>query len=243
MLKRIHKKFKVLFICLVLAASILVVFWQVGDHGFITLDDDSYVINNPTIKNGFTYDGITCVFTYCSMTEGTGHWHPLTWLSLMLDYELYGLNSGGYHITNLIFHLANTILLFLLFHLMTQELWKSAFVAALFALHPLHVESVAWVTERKDVLSFFFGILAIGAYVFYTKRPGMARYLAVVLLFACALMAKSMLITLPFLLILLDYWPLRRFQQDGFPPKNLPADGGISRRPWGEEKKQEDACR
>jgi len=138
-------------------------------------------------------------------------WHPLTWLSLMLDYRLYGLNAGGYHVTNLIFHILSTLLLFALFHRMTRDLWKSAFVAAFFALHPLHVESVAWVSERKDVLSAFFWMLTLYLYVWYTERPAVKRYLLVLCAFVLALTSKPMVVTLPVIMILLDYWPLKRF--------------------------------
>ena len=158
-------------------------------------------------------EGIRWAFT----TLYAEFWHPLTWLSHMLDVQLFGLEPRGHHLTNLLFHLANTLLLFLVFHRMTKALWQSAFVAALFALHPLHVESVAWVAERKDVLSAFFWILTIGAYVHYVERPGLQRYLAVLLFFVLGLMAKPMLVTLPFALLLLDYWPLQRLAQKKSP--------------------------
>ena len=138
------------------------------------------------------------------------NWHPLTWLSYMLDYELFRLNPAGYHIVNLLFHIANSLLLFLILHRMTKALWQSAFVAAVFAIHPLHVESVAWVAERKDVLSTFFWMLTMGSYVFYVQRRELKRYLLTLFFFALGLMAKPMLVTLPFVLLLLDYWPLRR---------------------------------
>ena len=138
------------------------------------------------------------------------NWHPLTWLSHMLDWQLFGPNAGGHHLTNLIFHIANTLLLFIVLKQMTHRLWPSAFVAALFALHPLHVESVAWVAERKDVLSTFFWMLTMWAYVRFVSHPKITRYLLVVVFFALGLMAKPMLVTLPFVLLLLDYWPLDR---------------------------------
>ena len=147
-------------------------------------------------------------------TGHAGNWHPLTWISHMLDIQLFGLNPQGHHLMNLFFHIANTLLLFFVLHRMTKALWQSAFVAALFALHPLHVESVAWVAERKDVLSTFFWMLTMGAYCYYVERPGLRRYLPVLLLFALGLMAKPMLVTLPFVLLLLDYWPLRRFEEN-----------------------------
>ena len=129
----------------------------------------------------------------------------------MLDYQIFGLNPHGYHLINLLFHVMNTVLLFLILRRMTKSLWPSAFVAALFAIHPLHVESVAWITERKDVLSTFFWMLTMGAYSYYVEHPGFRRYCFVLLFFALGLMSKPMLVTLPFVLLLLDYWPLRRF--------------------------------
>jgi hypothetical protein len=145
-------------------------------------------------------------------TKHASNWHPLTWLSHMLDMNLYGLNPGGHHLTNLFFHLANTLLLFWVLKWMTGALWRSGFVALLFALHPLHVESVAWVAERKDVLSTFFWMLTMGAYVHYVHQRSLKRYLLVFFFFTLGLMSKPMLVTLPFVLLLLDYWPLGRLQ-------------------------------
>ncbi|HTZ39522.1 MAG TPA: glycosyltransferase family 39 protein, partial [Syntrophales bacterium] len=182
---------KVLMICLFLAVATLAAFWQVSRCDFVQLDDTEYVLNNSHIQNGITMKGIGWAFT-------AGHanfWHPLTWISHMLDVQLFGLSPRGHHLTNLLLHIANTLLLFLVLHRMTKALWQSAFVAALFALHPLHVESVAWVAERKDVLSAMFWMLTLGAYVIYVERPGWPRYLAVVLFFALGLMAKPMLVT------------------------------------------------
>jgi len=195
-------------ICLFLIIAILAVYWQVGNHEFIDFDDNVYVTKNRQVQAGLTPDSITWAFT----STHAANWHPLTWLSHMMDCQIYGLNPGGHHLTNVILHILNSILLFLIFRRMTGALWKSAFIAALFALHPLHVESVAWVAERKDVLSTFFWMLTMGAYVFYTERPGIKIYLITVLLFALGLMAKPMLVTLPFVLLLLDYWPLGRFK-------------------------------
>jgi tetratricopeptide (TPR) repeat protein len=143
----------------------------------------------------------------------SSNWHPVTWLSLMLDYQIFGLNPSGYHLINLLFHVMNTVLLFLIFRRMTKTLWPSAFVAALFAIHPLHVESVAWIAERKDVLSAFFWMLTLGAYSYYVEHPELRRYSLVLLFFILGLMSKPMLVTLPFVLLLLDYWPLQRFQE------------------------------
>lgn len=210
MLKETVKKYHVILICLLLALSTLTVYWQVGSHDFINLDDDVYVFNNPTIKKGLTYEGLKCAFSSCAMTEGISLWHPLIWVSLITDYQLYGLKPGGYHITNLLFHIANTILLFIFLNRTTQALWRSAFVAALFALHPLHVESVAWIAERKDVLSVFFFFASLLVYAQYAKKPEKLSYVMILTLFALGLMAKSMLVTFPFVLLLLDYWPLGR---------------------------------
>jgi protein O-mannosyl-transferase len=197
-----------LLICLLLAALTLLPYIQIKDHNFITFDDDQYVTANPMVRAGLTWDGIAQAFT----TFQAGNWHPLTWLFHMLDAEVYGLNPGGHHLTNLVFHLANTLLLFLFWAGVTRALWPSAMVAALFALHPLHVESVAWVSERKDVLSTFFWLATMGAYTWYVSAPAVRRYLSVIVLFILGLMAKPMLVTLPFVLLLIDYWPLGRMQ-------------------------------
>jgi tetratricopeptide (TPR) repeat protein len=198
---------RILAVCIFLAAVTLIAFWQVNQCAFTNIDDPRYVTDNQAVQNGLTLEGIRWAFT----TLYAEFWHPLTWLSHMLDVELFGLEPRGHHLTNLFFHLANTLLLFLVLQRMTNALWQSAFAAALFALHPLRVESVAWVAERKDVLSAFFWMLTLGAYVSYAERPRFSRYLAVLLCFALGLLTKAMLVTLPFALLLLDYWPLRRF--------------------------------
>jgi tetratricopeptide (TPR) repeat protein len=197
-----------LIVYIALTVITLAVFWQVNHYAFINLDDPVYVIENSHIQSGITLDGFRWAFssTYAEF------WHPLTWLSLMFDYQLHGLNAGGYHVTNLILHILSTLLLFWLFNRMTGMMWRSAFVAAFFALHPLHVESVAWIAERKDVLSAFFWMLTLCLYVYYTEKPVMKRYLPVVFCFVLALMSKPMVVTLPVILILLDYWPLERFE-------------------------------
>jgi Flp pilus assembly protein TadD len=199
--------FLTVLVCLVLVLATFAVYWQVTGHDFVLLDDNLYVYENPHVQNGLTLDSIIWAFT----TTHAGFKIPLTWLSLMLDFELYGLNAGGYHLTNLLLHIANVLLVFFILRFMTGALWRSAFVAALFALHPLHVESVAWVTERKDVLSTLFWLLTMWAYLGYVERPGMRRYLLIIVSFTLGLMAKPMLVTLPFILLLLDYWPLGRF--------------------------------
>ena len=197
-------------ICLFLIAVILAVYWQVTDYDFVNYDDINYVTENPPVRSGLSLKGIAWAFS----TTHASNWHPLTWISHMLDVQLFGLNAGWHHLVNVFFHIINTILLFLIFNRMTRALWPSAFVAALFALHPLHVESVAWVAERKDVLSTFFWMLTMGAYVFYVEKPDTKKYLLTLLFFALGLMAKPMLVTLPFVLLLLDYWPLERIQPE-----------------------------
>ena len=199
-----------LIVYLVLTVVTFAVFWQVNQYDFINFDDNTYIIENSHIQSGITLDGFRWAFS----TKDTGLWNPLVWLSLMFDYQLHGLNAGGYHLTNLILHIMSALLLFWLFARMTGAIWKSAFVAALFALHPLHVESVAWIAERKDVLSGFFWMLTLCLYVYYTEKPVIRRYLLVFFSFIYALMSKPMVITLPIVMILLDYWPMDRLQSD-----------------------------
>ncbi len=203
---RILNKHRPLLICLALSLTTLVVFRQVRSLDFIDFDDYLYVANNNNVQGGLTWQGIKWAFT----TTQAYNWHPLTWFSHMLDCRLYGVNPAGHHFTNVILHIANTLFLFLVLRLMTGSLWRSAFVAALFALHPLHVESVAWVSERKDVLSTFFWMLTMWFYIRYVRRPCLVNYLPIAVTFALGLMAKQMLVTLPFVLLLLDYWPLQR---------------------------------
>jgi len=196
-------------ICLVLTIVTLAVYWQVTNHEFIGFDDPVYVTANRHIQTGLTLESISWSFT----STHAANWHPLTWLSHALDVQIYGTKPGGHHLTNVLFHMANSLLLFFVLRRMTGALWKSAIVAALFALHPLHVESVAWVAERKDVLSSFFWMLAMWSYVRYVESPGVKRYLLLAFFFALGLMAKPMLVTLPFVFLLLDYWPLKRLSQ------------------------------
>lgn len=179
----------------------------VARHDFVNFDDPQYVSENANVSGGFTWHGVSWAFT----TGHAGNWHPLTWVSHMLDVQVYGLNAGAHHVSNVVLHIASSLLLFGLLYRMTGALGRSGFVAALFAVHPLHVESVAWIAERKDVLSTLFWMLTIWAYLAYVRHPRPGRYLAVVLLFALGLMAKPMLVTLPFVLLLLDFWPLGRF--------------------------------
>jgi protein O-mannosyl-transferase len=192
-------------VCLI--AATLLAYAQVGTHGFLTHDDPEYVTANAHVTAGLTASGVAWALT-------TGHdanWFPLTWLSHMADVQLFGVNAGAHHLDSLALHLISAVLLFLVFRRMTGARWPSALVACLFALHPLHVESVAWVAERKDVLSGLFWMLTLWAYVGYVERPGRGRYALVLAAFALGLMAKSMIVTLPFVLLLLDWWPLGRW--------------------------------
>jgi tetratricopeptide (TPR) repeat protein len=201
-------------VCLVLAAITFAVFGQTLTHEFIDFDDNDYVYDNPVVARGLTVKGIVWAFTHVH----SANWHPLTWISHMLDCQLYGLHPGGHHLTNVVLHTATVIALFLVLRRMTGALWRSAFVAAVFAIHPLRVESVAWVAERKDVLSGLFFMLTIGAYVRYVDECKVQSakckvfYLSVIALFALGLMCKPMLVTLPVVLLLLDYWPLKRVE-------------------------------
>jgi Tfp pilus assembly protein PilF len=193
--------------CLCLAVVTISVFSKVLGHDFVDYDDDLYVTENSQVQEGLSWKGIHWAFT----TFHASNWHPLTWLSHMLDCQFYGLNAGYHHLTNLAFHILNTLLLFGILKWTTGAFWPSVAVAALFAIHPLHAESVAWIAERKDVLSTFLWLLALWAYATYVKNRGVGRYLLTLLLFALGLMAKPMLVTLPFVLLLIDYWPLNRF--------------------------------
>ena len=189
-----------------LTAAVLVVFWPVLGHDFVNFDDNRYVTDNPWVQRGL--DSVS--FRWAWTTMSVANWHPLTWLSHMLDWQLWGPVARGHHATNLVLHAANTVLCFLVFERMTGALWRSALVAALFGLHPLHVESVAWVSERKDVLSALFWLLGMAAYVAYVRRPGVSRMGLVAMALAAGLASKPMLVTFPAALLLLDWWPLRR---------------------------------
>jgi tetratricopeptide (TPR) repeat protein len=223
-------------ICLFLGGITLTLFWPLAAHDFVSYDDGIYIIDNPHVNTGLNWENVVWAFR----TGYAGNWHPLTWLSHMLDVQLFGLRPGWHHLVSVLFHAASTVLLFLLLNRMTNAIWRSAFVAALFGWHPLHVESVAWAAERKDVLSAFFFMLTLLAYAKYvkpvlsvegggegkseirntkyetnpkgkTRRWGLCYWLALVL-FALGLMAKPMLVTVPFVLLLLDFWPLHRTQ-------------------------------
>jgi tetratricopeptide (TPR) repeat protein len=205
---------------IVLVGATLAVYAQTLRFGFITWDDPLYVTENARVRQGLTWQGVRWAF----VTGEFGNWQPLVTLSHMLDIEIYGLDPSGHHATSLVIHLANTLLLFGALATMTQATWASAAVAALFALHPLHVEPVVWISARKDVLSTFFGLLSLCAYVAYARRGGFGRYLATAFCLALGLMAKPMLVTLPCLFLLLDYWPLGRLgdgQPGRCPPRAL----------------------
>ena len=191
-----------------LGAAVLALFWPALGNDFVNYDDDLYVTRNPRVQQGLSWASVEWAVT----TDAAGNWHPVTWLSHQLDWELWGPAPRGHHATSVVLHAANTVLLYALLEAMTAAPWRSALVAALFAVHPLRVESVAWVAERKDVLSTCLWLLTTLAYVAWTRRAGWARYLAVVAGLALGLMAKPMLVTLPFTLLLLDYWPLGRLR-------------------------------
>jgi tetratricopeptide (TPR) repeat protein len=209
--RNVRERLVVLTVCGLLLLAVMIVFGQTAWHGFVNYDDPTYVTENNHVNGGFSWTGASWAMTafYAS------NWHPLTWFSHMLDCQLYGLNAGGHHITNVLLHAAAAILLFLSLRRMTGTLWPSAWVAAIFAIHPLRAESVAWVAERKDVLSGLFFMLTLWLYARYVERPGSwGRYAWVVISFALGLMAKPMLVTLPFVLLLLDYWPLHRLNSE-----------------------------
>ncbi|MCH2606581.1 MAG: tetratricopeptide repeat protein [Nitrospinales bacterium] len=194
-------------ICIFLVISTLAVYWQVKDHEFINYDDNRYITENGHVQAGLTGESIVWAFT----TSYASNWHPMTWLSHMLDYELYGDRPKGHLLTNVLLHITNALLLFMVLFRLTGAIWQSAFVAVLFALHPLNVGSVAWAAERKNVLSTLFWLLTMGAYISYVNKPSIKKYGWVALFLALGLMSKPMLVTLPFVLLLLDYWPLRRW--------------------------------
>ncbi|MDO8722040.1 MAG: tetratricopeptide repeat protein [Syntrophales bacterium] len=198
-----------LIICLLLVIVTLTAYWAVQSYDFVTFDDPVYVTENHHVQSGLTRNNLT----WALLSTDAGFWHPLTWMSFFIDFDLYGLNPGGYHWTNLLWHIANTLLVFLVFTCMTAKIWQSAVAALLFALHPLHVESVAWISARKDVLSTFFWLLTMLIYIEYAAHGGKRRYALTMLAFICGLMAKPMLVTLPFVLLLVDYWPLGRYPE------------------------------
>lgn len=201
-------KFLSLLLGLLLIIATLFVYWQIKHHDFINFDDNEYITENQNVLQGITLKGLVWAFTEFH----SNNWHPLTWLSHMMDVEMFGGDPGGHHLVNLFLHSINSLLLFYVLKLMTGSIWKSGFVAALFALHPLHVESVAWASERKDVLSAFFWMLTLWAYFRYVQCKNALRFMLVIIVFILGLLSKPMLVTLPFVLLLLDHWPLRRIQ-------------------------------
>jgi len=199
-----------ILICFLLVAMTVLVFGQTLHHQFINFDDETYITENWRVQQGLTKQTVVWAFT----TTYANFWHPLTWLSLMADCHFFGLKAGMHHATSLWIHILSTLLLFLLLRKSTGAPWRSAVVAALFAIHPLHVESVAWASERKDILSTFFWMLTMWSYQKYADRPALKSYLLTLFFFILGLMAKPMLVTLPFVLLLWDYWPLKRFRSD-----------------------------
>ena len=197
----------VVIISLVLAGATVAAYWNVHENGFVSYDDNIFITANHYVRNGLSWAGLKWAVTELY----TDYWHPLTWLSLMLDVQLFGLKASGHHLVSLGIHVANTLVLFGFLKYATRRLWASAFVAALFALHPLHVESVAWAAERKDVLSTLFWFATLWAYAYYTRKPCASRYASIIVLVALGLMCKPRLVTLPLVLLLIDYWPLERF--------------------------------
>jgi tetratricopeptide (TPR) repeat protein len=212
-------------VSLLLALATIALYWQSGGHEFINYDDNVYITDNPHVSSGLTMENVQWAFS----TGYAANWHPLTWISHMIDCQLFGLHAGAHHLVGAMLHALNAVLLFLVLRRMTGFLWQSAFVAALFALHPLHVESVEWASERKDLVSTLFWILTMWAYALYVERRSVRHYLLAALFLALGLMAKPMLVTLPLVLLLLDYWPLRRFEVKGTEEKRKGRKGGAPR--------------
>ena len=208
-----NNKYKYLIILFLIVAS-CIVFGRIIGNDFVNYDDDRFITENNHIKMGFNAESIKWAFTTTDVSE---YIHPTVWLSYILDWSLFGANAGGYHLVGLLWHIGSVILLFLFLSKTTGSLWPSTFVAALFAIHPLRVESVAWVAERRDVMSVFFGMATLYAYAYYVEKPKLSKYFLCLILFVLALMSKPMLITLPCVLLLLDYWPLGRLQKDSTP--------------------------
>ncbi len=201
----------IFLICLALVVFVVAVYWQAGNHQFLNFDDDVYVTTNPHVVSGITGKNILWAFT----SVEAANWHPVTWISHMTDVQFYGMNPRGHHLTNVFIHAASSLLILLLLFRITGSRWQSSFVAALFALHPLHVESVAWVAERKDLLSAFFWFLTLLLYAEYVKKRNATLYLLTLVSFALGLMSKPMLVTLPIIMLLMDYWPLGRCRSEG----------------------------
>ncbi len=194
-------------VCMALALVTLAVYWPVTRHEFVHFDDNQYLVENSHVNSGLSWTNTVWAFE----NKHAGNWHPLTWIAHMAGCQIFGLNPAGHHLVSVLFHVANSLLLFLFLTRTTGAFWRSALVAALFAWHPLRVESVAWAAELKDVLSAFFWMLTLVVYAGYARRPGALRYSLALLFFACGLLSKAMVVTLPFVLLLLDFWPLNRF--------------------------------
>ena len=199
---------KKVVICTFLILATFCIYSQLKDYEFINFDDDLYITNNLNVQAGLSSESVLWAFT----TSHPPYWHPVTWLSHIIDYQLYGLHPKGHHLTNLFFHISSVLILFIVLLRMTGALWQSGFVAAMFALHPLNVESVAWIAERKNVLSTLFWLITVWAYIYYSEKPNLKRYGLVFFFFTLGLMSKPTLVTLPFVLLLLDYWPLGRLK-------------------------------
>jgi len=224
-MQEMRSSFRPIAIGFLIVGVVLLVYWQVGSFPFVHYDDNDYVTGNPQVLSGLTWAGASWAFT----TTHVANWHPLTWLSHMADVEVFGASPGWHHRVNAGFHASNALLLFWVMFRMTGALWRSGFVAALFAVHPLHVESVAWVSERKDVLSTLFWLLSMWGYLRYAERPGVWRYAMVMLCLSLGLLSKPMVVTLPFVLLLLDVWPLERFgglRVSPGPPRCPPVPAG-----------------
>jgi tetratricopeptide (TPR) repeat protein len=219
------QNYSAVFLCLVLAAGTWIIYSPVAHHPFVDFDDQYYVTQNVHVQAGLSWQ----TFVWSFNAGYAQNWHPLTWLSHALDCQLYGLNPAGHHLTNVFFHVLNVVILFLLLLRATGAMWRGLLVAALFALHPLNVESVAWVAERKNVLSTLFFLLALGAYGWYARYPELKRYVVLVVLFVLGLAAKPMVITLPFVLLLLDFWPLQRIKEWPTPAVKDRKEGKIVR--------------
>ena len=223
---RAKQNYSGVFLSLTLAAATWAIYSPVAHHPFVDFDDQYYVTQNAHVQAGLRWQ----TFVWSFNAGYAQNWHPLTWLSHALDYQLYGLNPVGHHLTNVAFHVLNVVILFFLLLWATGAMWRSLLVAALFAIHPLNVESVAWVAERKNVLSMFFFLLALGAYGWYARYPEFKRYVVLVLLFILGLAAKPMVITLPFVLLLLDFWPLQRIKEWSAPAVTNRKEGNMGRR-------------
>ena len=204
--------YKTVLSAVILFTFVFAVYGRAVHYDFINFDDGAYVIDNIVIHSGLTLKNVLWSFSLESSRKTGCYYHPITWLSHMADIEIFGLQPGMHHLMNILLHSMNAFLLFSVLWWMTRAFWQSLLVASLFALHPMNVDTVAWIAERKNILSLFFCLTTLLAYTYYTRKPGFSRYMLVMLTFLCALMSKPMVVTLPILLLMLDYWPLKRFQ-------------------------------